>query len=73
MSSQICINHPTTIFGHNVQKTKKEWEEEEMEPDYGCVCNDLMILEWIGGHPIASSLLRLSKPMIIRVTGSPRV
>ena len=47
MCDNICINHPTHIFGNNVDQMKQEWQQEEMEPDYGCVCNDLMILEWI--------------------------
>ena len=37
MSATICINHSKRIFGQNMHQLKLECEQEELEPDYGCI------------------------------------
>jgi len=39
-------NHPNIIFGQNIDQLKQEWSENELKPKYGCVCMDMIVLEW---------------------------
>ncbi len=40
------MSNPTHIFGINLKEIEDEWLEQELEPSYGSVENDIMVQQW---------------------------